>query len=238
MDETDGGELRQQVERAFVARRMELPEQQLDQLSRYLELAERWNPKINLTAIRDRPTAILRHLFEPYLLQDHLAGAGPHLVDAGSGVGVPGIPVAIMDPERDVTLVEAHGKKATFLHEVVEELDLKRVRIIENRLEDALATEELEAPVHVLAARGWTSGWGPLLGMMAPVMAPGGRGLLLTGEDTERSLRRQLARGEQMAPSAGPDWKAAAAAGWWMRRSAPLPHLSRGFLVILELPTN
>jgi len=230
-------ELRDEVADAFRRHEVDVTEQEVADLATYLALIEHWNTKINLTAIRERPTAIVRHLIEPVLVRDTLAGAGPHIVDAGSGVGVPGIPMAIVDRERDMVLVEANGKKATFLHEVVDALKLEHVRIIDERLEEAIADGSLGGPIHVLVSRGWTSGWGTLLGQIAPLMAPGGRAVLLTGEETQRALRRQLAQGSQIARVNVPEWREAARAGWTLRRARPLPHLDRGFMVTLELPT-
>ena len=68
-------------------------------------------------------------------------------------------------------------------------------------------------------------------------MAPGGRAVLLTGEETQRALRRQLAQGSQQARVNVPEWRDAARAGWTLRRARPLPHLDRGYMVTLELPT-
>jgi len=183
-------ELQAEVAEAFRRHEVDVTEQEAADLAVYLGLIEHWNKKINLTAIRDRPTAIIRHLIEPVMVRDTLAGAGPHIVDAGSGVGVPGIPMAIVDKERNMVLVEANGKKAAFLHEVVDTLKLEHVQVLEDRLEEAIAEGTLEGPIHVLVSRGWTSGWGTLLGQVAPLMAPGGRAVLLTGEETQRALRR------------------------------------------------
>lgn len=230
-------ELQAQVADAFRRHSVEVTEQEVEELAVYLELIEHWNKRINLTAIRDRPTAIVRHLVEAVLVRSTLAGAGPHIVDAGSGAGVPGIPMAIVDKDREIALVEANGKKATFLHEVVDRLELRHVRVVQGQLEDAIADGTLEGPVHVLVSRGWTSGWGSLLGQMASVMAPGGRAVLLTGEETQRALRRQLAQGSEQARVNVPEWRDAANAGWRLRRARPLPHLDRGYMVTLELPT-
>ncbi len=158
-------------------------------------------------------------------------------MDAGSGVGVPGLPLAILDPDRDYQLVEANTKRATFLEEVKDALQLDNVQVVNARIEEAVEQEMLNTPVHVLVARGWTSGWGDLLGVLAPLMAPGGRAILWTGEQTERQLRRYLPRGEQVALSRDPEWESAARAGWTLRRARPLPHLQgRGFIVSLEIP--
>jgi len=230
-------ELQAQVADAFGRHHVEVTEEETGALAAYLGLIEHWNKKINLTAIRDRPTAIVRHLIEPVMVRNTLPGAGPNIVDAGSGLGVPGIPMAIVDRERSVVLVEAKNKKATFLNEAVDALELEHVRVLEWRIEEAIADGALEGPIHVLVSRGWTSGWGSLLGQIAPLMAPGGRAVLLTGEETQRALRRQLAQGTQQAQVNVPEWRDAARAGWTLRRARPLPHLDRGFMVTLELPT-
>ncbi len=230
-------ELLEQVAEGFQGHNIEVSETEVADLATYLGLIEHWNARINLTAIRERRTAILRHLVEPVMVRETLAGAGPQIVDAGSGVGVPGIPMAIVDRERDIVLVEANNKKVAFLYEVVDTLGLDHVRILEGRLEETIAEGALEGPVHVLVSRGWTSGWGALLGQMAPLMAPGGRAVLLTGEETQRALRRQLAQGSQQARVNVPEWRDAAKAGWTLRRARPLPHLDRGYMVTLELPT-
>jgi len=226
------------IEAAFRRYRVAVTEAEIGDLATYLLLIEHWNARINLTAIRDRPTAIARHLVEPVLIRSELAGAGPRIVDAGSGVGVPGIPLAVVDREREVLLVEANNKRATFLREAIDTLGLDNATVVEARLEASIADETLEGPVHVLVARGWTSGWGPLLGIMAPLMTPGGRAILLTGEETQRALRRHLAQGTELSRSHLPEWRAAAAAQWTLRRATPLRHLPRGFMVALELPSS
>ena len=232
-------ELQATVEEAFVRHRIELPPETVAAFTRYLELIEHWNATTNLTAVRERGKAIERHLVEPCLARNNLDGAGPHIVDAGSGVGVPGIPLAILDPDRDYQLVEANTKRATFLEEVKDSLGLDHVEVIHARIEEAVEQELLNLPVHILASRGWTSGWGELLGIMAPLMAPGGRAILWTGEQTERQLRRYLSRGEQAPLSSNPEWAAAADAGWTLRRARPLRHLQgRGFIVSLEIPAR
>ena len=210
-----------------------LPEQ-LAQFALYLQLLERWNQHINLTAIRDRRTAVLRHFVEPALAVRHLTGAGPVVLDAGSGAGVPGLTLKILDPDRDCVLVESNGKKATFLREVVDALGLEGVSVIDERLEVAIESGNIPQPVHVLTARAWT-GWGPLLGIVAPIMAPGGRALLFVGEETLRALRRNLSTGGAVAKPSDRQWCLAARAGWIVKQAEPLPHLDTAYLVSLEL---
>lgn len=219
----------------FRKHRLLLETQQAEDFAVYLEMLERWNDKINLTSIRERSTAILRHFAEPGMAMQLLGGAGPVILCVGSGAGIPGLPFKILDRERECVLVEANNKKATFLREVVDALELEQVRVLEGRFEDLVAAGELTAPVHVLTARAWT-GWGGLLGLGGTLMVPGGRAVLFVGEETLRAMRRHFSG--IVEPSTDPEWGPAAQAGWTIRRILNLPHLTRGYVVSLELPQD
>jgi 16S rRNA (guanine527-N7)-methyltransferase len=90
-----------------------------EQFFAYLELLTRWNGRLNLTSIREPAQIIRRHFVECAFAAQHLPADIETLLDYGSGAGFPGIPFAICRPEIRVTLAEAHGKKASFLREVV-----------------------------------------------------------------------------------------------------------------------
>ena len=92
-------------------------------LARYLELLQRWNKAVGLTAVRDGREMVRRHIAEGLCCAVALPACGT-LLDLGSGAGIPGIPVQLMRPELEVTLAEARGRKAAFLREVVRELGL------------------------------------------------------------------------------------------------------------------
>lgn len=217
----------------FRKHRLPLETQQAEDFSIYLELLEKWNEKINLTSIRERRAAILRHFAEPAMAMQLLGGAGPVIVCVGSGGGIPGLPFKILDRERECVLVEANNKKATFLREVIDALELEQATVMEGRFEDLVASGELTPPVHILTARAWT-GWGGLLGLGAMLMVPGGRAIVLVGEDTLRAMRRELTGG--LDPSPSPEWGPAVQAGWTIRRILSLPHLVQGYAVSLEMP--
>jgi len=91
-------------------------------LMAYLELLAKWNKTYNLTAIRDPLQMISQHLLDALAVRPHLP-AGT-LADVGSGGGLPGIPLAIAEPARRVTLNDASHKKAAFLQQAVIELKL------------------------------------------------------------------------------------------------------------------
>jgi 16S rRNA (guanine527-N7)-methyltransferase len=102
----------------------EVPATLLPQLSTYLDLLLKWNARTNLTAIRDPEEIVRRHFGESLFAARHLDPNTPTLLDFGSGAGFPGLPVALLRPDIQVTLAESQNKKATFLREVVRTLNL------------------------------------------------------------------------------------------------------------------
>lgn len=101
-----------------------LATQELERFSTYLVLLLKWNAKFNLTAVREPAQIVTRHFGEGIFAARFVPGAAKTLMDLGSGAGIPGIPIQIMRPHLDVTLVEAQQKKASFLREVIRELGL------------------------------------------------------------------------------------------------------------------
>ena len=139
------------------------PPSAYEQFQNYLDLLLRWNQRLNLTAIRDPLQIIQRHFMESAFAAQHLPPGITSLMDYGSGAGFPGIPIAICRPEIQVTLAEAHGKKASFLREALRVLSLPgqvyagRVETMpEQNLFDAVtmrAVEKMESAVPVAVKR-------------------------------------------------------------------------------------
>jgi 16S rRNA (guanine527-N7)-methyltransferase len=96
----------------------------VSQLSIYLDLLLKWNARTNLTAIRDPEEIVRRHFGESLFAARHLAPETPTLLDFGSGAGFPGIPIALLRRDIQVTLAESQNKKASFLREAVRILNL------------------------------------------------------------------------------------------------------------------
>lgn len=105
-----------------------------EKLLDYLELLERWNAAYNLTAVRDPADMIDRHILDSLAIAKYVRV--DTLADIGSGAGLPGIPLAIVDPSLACTLVDSNGKKARFLREAVRTLALDNVRVENKRVED------------------------------------------------------------------------------------------------------
>jgi 16S rRNA (guanine527-N7)-methyltransferase len=106
-------------------------------LARYLALMLRWNAAYNLTAIRDPREMVTKHLLDSLAMAPFVGSAAgvPTLADLGTGAGLPGIPLAIAQPDLRVALVESNGKKARFMREVVRSLGLANAEVVESRIE-------------------------------------------------------------------------------------------------------
>ena len=127
--------------RAALARGLEqlgiaLPPRAGEQLLHYLALLGKWNRIYNLTAIRDPLDMVSHHLLDSLAVVPHLAlPDGARLADAGSGAGLPGIPLALAKPQWQVALIEANQKKAAFLRQARIALGLSNVEVHERRVE-------------------------------------------------------------------------------------------------------
>ena len=130
-----------------------LPEDLVAQLSAYYELLERWNRKINLTALDNPDEAIDRLLLEPIAAARHFPSADASLMDIGSGGGSPAIPMKLCAPGLRLTMVEAKARKSAFLREAVRALRLERTAVETARYEELLARPELHETFDVLSLR-------------------------------------------------------------------------------------
>lgn len=110
-----------------------LPEGAQEKFLAYLELLAKWNKTYNLTAIRDPDKMISHHLLDSLAVVPHLPPG--MLADIGSGGGLPGIPLAIAEPKRRVTLNDANHKKAAFLQQAVIELKLTNTQVHVGRVQ-------------------------------------------------------------------------------------------------------
>jgi len=112
---------------------LKLDEQQFDALLAYLDLLLKWNKAYNLTAVRDVSQMVMRHLLDSLAVAP-LLSAGRSL-DVGTGAGLPGVPLAILYPEREFHLLDSNGKKTRFLFQVKTALGLDNMEVHHARVE-------------------------------------------------------------------------------------------------------
>lgn len=111
-------------------------EQQILYIQQYMSLLLAWNEKINLTAIRDPLEILYRHFCECMFASMAVPVENGRLADVGSGAGFPGIPLKIIRPDLQVFLVESNMKKATFLAEVLRNIELPDTKVLVSRYEE------------------------------------------------------------------------------------------------------
>lgn len=125
------------LDRGLAEMALALPSGARERLLAYVALLAKWNRTYNLTAIRDPLAMVAQHLLDSLSVLPHLPLAAQHarLADAGSGAGLPGIPLAIARPGWHVALAESSQKKAAFLRQAAIELALGNVEVHEGRVE-------------------------------------------------------------------------------------------------------
>ena len=110
-----------------------ISDQQVSQLLDYMSLLEKWNSAYNLTSVREPEKMLRLHLLDSLSIAPFVKGE--RIIDVGTGPGLPGIPLSIVYPERQFTLMDSNGKKTRFLFQVRNVLGLKNVTEIQSRVE-------------------------------------------------------------------------------------------------------
>ena len=108
--------------------------QQIEQLLAYLEMLQRWNKAYNLTAIREPIQMVRLHLLDSLAIHPYVQGV-KYIIDVGTGPGLPGIPLAILNPDINFTLLDSNGKKTRFLFQAINDLSLANAKEINHRVE-------------------------------------------------------------------------------------------------------
>lgn len=108
--------------------------QQIDQLINYVEMLNKWNKAYNLTAVRDPNEMLIKHIMDSLVVSPYLVGST--FIDVGTGPGLPGIPLAIINPDKQFDLVDSLGKRIRFLKQVQFELKLENIQPIQRRIEE------------------------------------------------------------------------------------------------------
>jgi 16S rRNA (guanine527-N7)-methyltransferase len=110
-----------------------LPEAVREKLIAYVELLAKWNKAYNLTAVRDPAEMVTRHLLDSLAVVPHFHGQ--RTIDVGTGGGLPGIPLALVFPQREFVLLDSNSKKTRFLVQAKASLGLENVTVVHERVE-------------------------------------------------------------------------------------------------------
>lgn len=126
--------MKTELQQGLEAMQIDASDEQQNKLLKFIDLLDKWNKAYNLTAIRNKHDMLFLHILDSLSLLPHLAGSR-RILDVGSGAGLPGIPLAILEPDRVFVLLDSNGKKTRFIKQAIIELKLKNVTVVHDRIE-------------------------------------------------------------------------------------------------------
>lgn len=140
---------------ALESKKLPINSEKMAQYHQYLLLLQEWNEKVNLTAIVEEDEVYLKHFYDSLTLANYidLAGKSLTLCDVGSGAGFPSIPLKILFPELEITIVDSLKKRINFLEILVKELELTNVHLHHARAEDFGQQQKFRSSFDIVTAR-------------------------------------------------------------------------------------
>lgn len=166
-----------------------LSDLQKKQFERYFELLIEWNKKINLTAITEKEEVYLKHFYDSLapVLQGHIKNEPVRLLDIGAGAGFPSLPMKILCPELEVTIIDSLNKRINFLTLLAGELGLDRVHFYHGRAEDFGQDKTFRATFDIVTARA-VARMQVLSELTIPFLTIGGRLIALKAAAADEEL--------------------------------------------------
>lgn len=152
---------------------LQLPDGAMEKLLAYLALLVKWNGAYNLTAIRDPEQMAIKHLLDSLGIAPYVQGKT--LIDVGTGAGLPGMVLAIVKPELQVTLLDSNGKKVRFLRQVIADLQIKNAEAVQSRV------EEFDRTFDLVSSRAFAT-LADMVNGSAQLLAKGGEFLAMKGQ--------------------------------------------------------
>ncbi|HEY5716554.1 MAG TPA: 16S rRNA (guanine(527)-N(7))-methyltransferase RsmG [Psychromonas sp.] len=113
---------------------LKVTELQKQQLVKLVELLNKWNKAYNLTSVRDPEQMLVKHIMDSIVVSPYLKGK--RFIDVGTGPGLPGLPLAILNPDKQFVLLDSLGKRLRFIRQALLELGLKNVTAVQSRVEE------------------------------------------------------------------------------------------------------
>ena len=167
---------------------LELTTEQYDQFITYMRLLQEWNEKINLTAILEDEEIIKKHFIDSIkaFKRDEFK-KNVNMIDVGTGAGFPGIPIAIMNPNINVTLLDSLNKRIKFLDIVISKLGLKNIKTIHSRAEDGARNKKLREKFDIATSRA-VANMSVLSEYCLPYVKVGGKFIALKGTAVDQEI--------------------------------------------------
>lgn len=181
---------------------IKLSDEQISKFERLTELLLRWNERMNLTAITDPTEIAIKHYLDALTLAPALPPVdGLRLVDVGTGGGFPGLPLAIVFPDVQVTLMDSTAKKLRFIDDVAQSLALQNITSLHARAEDAGQSKRHREAYDIVVARA-VARMPVLTEYTLPLCKPGGQVIAMKGtsafEETAAAAKAITALGGEL----------------------------------------
>ncbi|QYN55914.1 16S rRNA (guanine(527)-N(7))-methyltransferase RsmG [Lactobacillus panisapium] len=172
-------------------RNFKLNEKQINQFNQYFTSLIAANQKVNLTRITEEDDVYLKHFFDsltPLFTFSEVFKPGDTVCDVGAGAGFPSIPLKILQPELKVTIVDSLGKRLTFLHDLIEKLQLQDVTLVHGRAEDVGQNKLYREQFDIVTARA-VANMAVLSEYCLPLVKKSGYFVALKGPKAEKELQ-------------------------------------------------
>ncbi len=135
-------ELRQVLSASLEQCDLNVSEQQQTKLIDYVLMMHKWNKAYNLTSVRDPKQMVVKHIVDSIVVAPYLVGT--QYIDVGTGPGLPGIPLAIMCPDKHFILLDSLGKRVRFMKQVAHDLGVNNIQPVQSRVEDFTPEQPLD----------------------------------------------------------------------------------------------
>ncbi|MBS6670696.1 MAG: 16S rRNA (guanine(527)-N(7))-methyltransferase RsmG [Haemophilus parainfluenzae] len=126
--------MKAKLENLLAQAEIQLTDLQKDQLIQLVQLLNKWNKAYNLTSVRDPQEMLVKHILDSIVVSFYLQG--DRFIDVGTGPGLPGLPLAIINPTKQFVLLDSLGKRISFIRNAVRELGLTNVEPVLSRVEE------------------------------------------------------------------------------------------------------
>ncbi len=155
--------------------------EQQQQLIELLAQLHKWNGAYNLTSVREPQEMLIRHVYDSIAVSPYLHGE--RIIDVGTGPGLPGLPLAIINPNKEFILLDSLGKRISFIRQAAHLLGLKNVTAVQSRVEDYQPEQKFDSVV----SRAFAS-LADMLGWCHHLSSSTGRFIALKGQLNDEEL--------------------------------------------------
>lgn len=165
-----------------------LSDEQVNKFYKYMNLLIEWNKKINLTAITEPKDIILKHFIDSITINKYIENS-VKVVDVGTGAGFPGIPLSIIRPDLQITLVDSLNKRLMFLQEIKKELELKNIDIVHARAEEFGQNKNYRETFDIATSRA-VANLSTLSEYLVPLVKIKGKCVCMKASDAEEEIKQ------------------------------------------------